>query len=599
MSPTATPERAALPAAAAPETIVSTGARPGALVEASAGTPEPGALPAGATATPTQPGASPVPREVTRHLLSGTSALGLGVFAERGFGFLANVLAARLGGASTFGAYSLAITTAANISTYASGGIGATAARFSGKYPYGGPTYPILARALIIVSLVSATLAAAGLWLGAGPLATLLHKPSLAPLLGWAALSAAGMILLECARGFFVGQRRLRALLLLSGVVGFGMLLLLPAAALHHSPVRMVLSQGAVTGAAVLVCLALARPLGLLGPPSVTSAQHAPEASKPRTAIGPMLREIWAFGMVQLAGLAGINLAGWWMTTLIARADATLVQMSFFAIANQLRNIVGLAPSLLTESSYAIMARETELADTPDQVMALCTYLSTISALLLSGLGILVIPWGLSVLYGGAYRSAAATAALGLAVAVVHMGNAPAAARLTILSIRTTGVINTIWAVFVAIAGTALLLGSSTAGGVLGLHLSGSGSAGWAMAIYLLGHLLSAVLVLAALARRGAVPRGLLAVFATGTGAATALAALACWRTQAAAGSLSLVGWSTGLMLALLAGALATLVGLGRRYRWLPSGSALRRVVRTVAGRLLPPRAIRADGRRP
>src|ERR1700677_3872573 len=75
-----------------------------------------------------------VPGHVTRHLIGSTSALGAGVMIERGMGFLANILAARLAGASTFGAYSLAFTTANNISTYAGGGIGATAARFSGKY---------------------------------------------------------------------------------------------------------------------------------------------------------------------------------------------------------------------------------------------------------------------------------------------------------------------------------------------------------------------------------------------------------------------------------------------------------------------------------
>ena len=43
------------------------------------------------------------PGKVTRHLVSGTSALGLGVVIERGTGFLANILAARFGGAATFG----------------------------------------------------------------------------------------------------------------------------------------------------------------------------------------------------------------------------------------------------------------------------------------------------------------------------------------------------------------------------------------------------------------------------------------------------------------------------------------------------------------
>src|SRR5271170_881583 len=99
-----------------------------------------------------------------RKLLSGAMALIFATGMERGFGFLANILAARIGGASTFGGYSLAVTTANNISTYAAGGIGSTAARFSGKYPQGSRGYSTLSRVLIVVSLTSAAIAALGLW---------------------------------------------------------------------------------------------------------------------------------------------------------------------------------------------------------------------------------------------------------------------------------------------------------------------------------------------------------------------------------------------------------------------------------------------------
>ena len=85
------------------------------------------------------------------------------------------------------------------------------------------------------------------------PLAHILQKESLAPLLRWAAFSAAGMILLECARGFFVGQRRLAALLLLSLIVGLGMVVLIPLAARRHNPAHMIVSQAAITTGAVLL----------------------------------------------------------------------------------------------------------------------------------------------------------------------------------------------------------------------------------------------------------------------------------------------------------------------------------------------------------
>ena len=45
-----------------------------------------------------------VPGHVTRHLVKGSSALGVAIFVERGLGFAANILAFRLGGAATFGA---------------------------------------------------------------------------------------------------------------------------------------------------------------------------------------------------------------------------------------------------------------------------------------------------------------------------------------------------------------------------------------------------------------------------------------------------------------------------------------------------------------
>lgn len=504
-----------------------------------------------------------VPRHVARDLATGAGALGAGVLVERGLGFIANILAARLGGAETFGAYSLAITTAGNISTYAAGGIGATAARFSGKYPYGSAGYSTLARALLIVSLASSGLAACGLWLAAGPLAHLLHKDALVHLLHWAALSSAAIILLECARGFFTGQRRIRALLLLCSAVGVGMVALLPLVAAQHRPVRMILVQALVAGTAVALCLTLARPLRL------NSAAHAGSPFK----LGPLLREVWSFGFVQLAGLVGMNLSGLWLTTLVARDDTTLVQMSFFAIANQLRNIVGLGPSLLTESSYSIMAAsDADLPKTPDQVMALCTFLSMVFALLLAGCGMLVLPWALGLLYGRAYAGAGAVVAAGLAVAVVHMGNAPAAARLTIVSLKTTAVVNTVWAVFVAAAATAALL-----------H---GGSAAVGMAVLLAAHVLSASLVLAALWWRDSLPRGVAPLFALGALLAVGLAVLGSLRQFFPKYELSL----SLAMAALFACTLGALLAIGSRHRWLPNRHAAHQLVHLALARIAPRR---------
>ena len=504
--------------------------------------------------------AQPLSKEVTRHLVGGTSALGISVAVERGVGLLANILAARLGGKSVFGAYSFAVGTASQISMYAAGGIGATATRFSGKYPRGSAGYPTLRKALMIVSLLSAALAAVGLWMGAAPIAHLVGKSSMTGLLRWAAISSVGIILLECARGFFVGQRHLGALLVLSLLVGLGMVTLLPTMAHRHDPRAMLVAQGGVAIAAVMLCVLFGAKLGLRLTPRGVRALP----------LGVMLREVWTFGGIQLASLIGSNISGWWLTAVVARNDSSLVQISFLTIANQLRNLVALAPSLLTEGSYAVMADPRhEESQTPQRVMALCSYASLSASLLLALGGMTVVPWLLALLYGRGYAGAGTTIALALATAVAHMGNAPAAARLTIVSLRATAVINTIWAVFVAVAATLLLLRG--------------GSAWEAMSVYFLAHIVSASLVLAVLRRKDNLPAGMIPLFAMAVVAVGAGSALAMVR--AAKPELAIA--STGAMAAVFAAAFAMLWLLGKRHDWLPPRAVFRSLLakaQSVAG---------------
>ncbi len=496
-------------------------------------------------------------QEVTRHLVGGTSALGLSVAVERGVGLLANILAARLGGKGVFGAYSFAIGTANQISMYAAGGIGATATRFSGKYPRGSAGYPTLRRALIVVSLVSAALAAVGLWLGAAPIAHLVGKTSMTGLLRWAAISSVGIILLECARGFFVGQRHLLALLVLSLLVGLGMVTLLPTMAHRHDPRAMLVAQGAVATGAVLVCVLFGRKLGLGLPPGGVRALP----------LGTMLREVWTFGGIQLGSLIGSNISGWWLTAVVARNDATLVQISFLTIANQLRNLVALAPSLLTEGSYAVMADPRhEETQTPQRVMALCTYASTAVSLVLALAGMTVVPWLLGLLYGHAYAGAATTIALALATAVAHMGTAPAAARLTIVSLRATAVINTIWAVFVAAAATVLFLQG--------------GSAWEAMGVYFLAHVVSALLVLLTLQRKDTLPAGMLPLFGLAVVAVALGSGLAVLRSSLVTATLP----ATAAMVLLCVGSCGGLWWLGKRHDWLPERAVLESLLAKAKG---------------
>ena len=171
-------------------------------------------------------------------------------------------------------------------------------------------------------------------------------------------------------------------------------------------------------------------------------------------------------------------------------------------------------------------------------------------------------------LYGPAYSGAALTVAFGLAVAVVHMGNAPAAARLTIVSVRATGVINTVWALFVAGAATLLIF-----------H---HGAAWQGMAILLAGHVLSSILVLSTLRWLDHVPPGMALFYGVGVTFSITLAVLAKVRSTHATLAVPL----TLLMLLSTMAAAVMMAGFGRRYLWLPSTAALATMLRSTLGRL-------------
>jgi hypothetical protein len=177
----------------------------------------------------------------------------------------------------------------------------------------------------------------------------------------------------------------------------------------------------------------------------------------------------------------------------------------------------------------------------------------------------LVAPWGLRLLYGKSFGTAALAVAVGMAVAVLQMGNSPTSARLSIVSIRATAVINTVWAVFTALVGT--------------WWMGHGGSAAEAMAVFLCAHILMGVLVLLLLGRKDTLPRGMVPLFMLSTGGMLALCTLAYERAiqPQHAGRLTL------LMAALVAGLLFLLLRLGKRHGWL---SALQGMGSSLAARL-------------
>lgn len=433
--------------------------------------------------------AAMAPREESRRplasLLRSAATLGIAVTLERGCGFAANLLAARLGGSpQQFGAYSLAFMTASTVATYAGAGIGNTSTRFSAEHADNANGYGRLVRVLALISVVSAIAASLCMWLGAGPLArVLLNNPDLKSLLQAAALAAGAMILLECMRGFLIGSQAYGGLLLLSGTVGAGLLLGLPVAALT-GPGVMILAYAAATMTGVLACAAFLRHWKKTG------------TANGEASAGPSVKRVWLFGLTQLAGVIGLNAAGWWVASLMARMDPTLGQMGLFAVATQLRNMVAVIPGFLGQASFARLTGS-RLNSEQNRVFGTGMFLVTMAGLLAATIGIAVLPWALQ-LYGKPYRAAELTAALSMLTALIHMAGAPAAFRLNVVSLRWTAVINLIWSV--AVAG-------------LGFWLVSGGGALAAAAVYLVAHFLSSLIVLAGLYSIEGLPRGSAAVF--------------------------------------------------------------------------------------
>jgi O-antigen/teichoic acid export membrane protein len=460
---------------------------------------------------PSEPSAvaePPVGLSLSRVLVKGFSALGAATLVERGLGFLANLAAARVAGAQIFGAYSVAMTTANNVASYAGAGIGTTANRFSGEYPYGCPGYSALLRTLSIVSLGSAGLGVALLLGTAEPLAAhLLRNPGLARLLQLAALSTGVLILLECLRGLLVGQRRFAALFILCLLSGGGLAVVLPAAAKHGAS-AMVIGQTATFSIAIVICVIAARRLGF-APPRGTKDKA-----------GPRLGSIVRFGSVQLAGVIGINAAGWWVASLVARADISLVQAACYSIAMQLRNMCAMPPWLISQAAYAqLTERGGEHFGGAGRVTLFSTLAATVISLLITGPAAALMPWIVPRLYGKDFGAGEFAATLAVITGLVHMSGAPAAARLTVVSLRLTGVINSLW--------TILLIG-------LGTWLVPLGEAAGATASLFAAHLFSALAVLITLLRMGAIPRELVPVSAPGIAGSMLLAGLAWLRSVSA-----------------------------------------------------------------
>lgn len=459
------------------------------------------------TATEPKPGAvgsHSNPRSLRQLLLYGGATLGLAVGIERVLGFLSTMLAARIGGPQTFGAYAVVLATAGTIAAYAGAGIGTTAIRFSGQYPRESPGYRRFVRALVIISVLSATLAAVLMLAGAGPLARwLLRNESLTIFLRLAALSSGALVLLECCRGLLIGQQKFVSLLIVSIISGTGLIVVLPLTA-RVSPGAMVAGQGSVALLAVLCCVVFSRRLAIA--PMQTRASNT----------GPKIRPVFMFGVVQFSAFAGISIASWWIASLVARSDPSLKQMGLYAVANQFRGLAALAPGLFTQVGYSLLTEESgSTYGGPGRVLLTNTFLTTSFAAIVAGFGMTALPWILFAVFGRSYMSAEVPVLLLLATAMIHMCGVPASQRLSIISLRATGIINTGWAVLIVLLGVLLVPKAGAVG---------------AAAAFLIAHGLGHSMVILHLIRSNQLPAGYLPMSVSAITGGLALACIGYFR---------------------------------------------------------------------
>jgi len=443
-------------------------------------------------------------RKLSGLILYGSATLGLAVGLERVLGFASGVLAARIAGPQTFGAYSMVLATAGTIAAYAGAGIGTTATRFSGQYKPETAGYRKFMLALLVIALSSAAVAALLMLAGAGPLARwVLRNEGLVSFLRIAAASSAAIVLLECCRGFLLGQQKFQALLIVAAVSGLGLIFVLPFAARISAGV-MIGGQAIVSLVCIGVVLTLSKRFGLR--PHIEKTSNA----------GPGIRPVFTFGVVQFAAFAGISIASWWIASLVARSDVTLTQMGLYAIANQFRGLAVLAPGLCAQVGYSLLTDESGSEyGGARRVMLTNSFLAGSLVTLAAGSGIILAPWLLAIVYGKSFSGAEAAIVILLATGIVHMSGMAASQRLSIVGLRAIGVINTIWAVLTAALGVWLV--------------PKAGATGAALA-FLISHTLSQVLVIVALARLDELPNGFLPLYGVNTIGGLGLAALGYWR---------------------------------------------------------------------
>jgi O-antigen/teichoic acid export membrane protein len=175
-----------------------------------------------------------------------------------------------------------------------------------------------------------------------------------------------------------------------------------------------------------------------------------------------------------------------------------------------------LAPNLCTQVGYSLMTEESgSKYGGARRVMLTNSFLAALMATLIAGVGIVFAPLLLVIIYGRSFTSAEAAVSILLATGILHMTGLPAAQRLSIVGLRTTGVINAVWAILLAVFGVLLI--------------PRAGAAGAALA-FLISHSVSQLLVIMALSRLGDLPKGYVRLFTVTLVGTLLLGGLGYWR---------------------------------------------------------------------
>lgn len=459
--------------------------------------------------------------------LGGGILFGFAIALQRLFGFVTTVVAARIGGASVLGEYSVALSTAGMVSGFVGVGVGTVALRYIGQFPRNTQAYRKILRLVIIITAIAAVSSTLVLLVGSEFAARyILKNESLGQTLRIAAVSSLAFILVEALNGMLIGLHHFRGLLWLAIVSGIGMVVAVSFAARYGASAMLVgytIALGLGIAVTVMVTRNSIRPL----PPS-----GGLEPVAPRT------REVVLFGNAQQINTIVLALASWWVIVTVTRYDPSFREMGYYVVGSQLRVLASQAPTLAAMLVLPTLARTTPLPDEQRRVISTSTFLCVALSLVPAGIALVLLPWILRP-YGIAFRPAAITCSILLATAVLQLSYIPAANALLILSLRTS--------VITSIMGCLCLA-------LLAFIMSPLYGAAGAAAAWLLSQAFAQVVVLIALKRRGRLPPGVAMVCSLGNLAIIALASLAILRVSYPAMTLLLTGIELALLLIVMLG---------------------------------------------